>query len=117
MKTFIITVLVGACLILGAMVLLQHHDLAVEKLPIEISSRASLMGKGEVVRLRNTSTRIIPVEVNLSSESFHTTKTYDMVLNPHIDQEIGHLEGWTFAPGDKVTISSKGFATLNATVN
>jgi hypothetical protein len=83
------------------------------ELPLNVGRRKAVTGNGYVLEIRNASTKILPVKVTLISPTFSKTNTFDLVLDPAKItgpvKEIGHLEGWSGAPGDLVEIASDGF--------
>ena len=81
-------------------------------LPVTITMRKALLGSGRVYQFRNTSSEDLPVTIRLSNPSFTAAKTFDRVLDSNgknTATEIGHLEGWTGAPGDVIQIRSGGY--------
>ena len=71
-------------------------------LPIQVGERAALLGPGLVLRIKNTSGQMLDLAATLESPNTGTQSTRRLVIPPGGVQEIGHLEGWEFAPGQKV---------------
>jgi hypothetical protein len=87
--------------------------------PLDVFKRASISGIGEVIRIQNLTPQVLPVKIKLEN-AFGTTKDYELVL-PAAKitggiKEIGHLEGWTAAPGDKITIKPAGHPEIKKSI-
>ena len=89
-------------------------------LPVEITKRPAALGGGEVIQISNTSGKEIKVKVTLSNPGLGISKIYAPMLpaariETHAIQ-IGHMEGWTVAPGDEVEIIGEGFLPLKKSI-
>lgn len=81
-------------------------------IPIEVFYREALMGSGLVGQFKNTSAKHLAVLLTLSNPTMGTTKTGRLDLAPQQTKEIGHMEDWPFASGDKIEISHDGYKTI-----
>ncbi len=85
-------------------------------LPAVVSFRSSMLGMGLVAMIDNTSDRYLPVLLGVRNPGQSTAKRFKLNLEPQSRTEFGHFEGWRFAPGDELTLSSDEFGTLRVTV-
>jgi septal ring factor EnvC (AmiA/AmiB activator) len=79
------------------------------QMPVLVGRRTANLGSGYVLQIRNTSGKQFPVKVTLSNPTFGKTKEYDLVIEPGMVKEIGHLEGWKGAEGDQIKLESQGY--------
>ena len=87
------------------------------QLPINLTVRKAMMGAGFVLQIHNQSGKSLPLKITLTNPTFNKTKTFDMVADAApVPREIGHLEGWTLAPGDIIRVTSEGFESLETKV-
>lgn len=77
-------------------------------LPLYVTWRRAMTGNGKVIQIHNTSGKPLPISIEASNATFGT-KSFNHVASENIPTEIGVMEGWDFAPGDSVKISSGGF--------
>ncbi|MHB1085226.1 MAG: hypothetical protein ACYCZA_10350 [Thiobacillus sp.] len=89
---------------------------AKKALPAVVSFRSSLLGKGLVAVIENTSDRYLTVILNVRNPTLSTAKSFKLELDPQSRTDFGHLEGWQFAAGDEVSLSNDEFGTLRLTV-
>lgn len=85
-------------------------------LPVVINFRSSILGKGLVAVIENTSDRYLPVMLSVRNPALSVAKRFKLQLEPKSSTDFGHLEGWQFAAGDELSLYSDGFGTLNVTV-
>lgn len=85
-------------------------------LPAMVSFRSSILGKGLVAMIDNTSDRYLTVVLSVRNSAMATVKRFKLDLDPQSRTEFGHFEGWQFAPGDELSLSSDEFDTLKITV-
>ena len=69
-------------------------------LPVVVSFRSSILGKGLVAVFENTSERYLSVVLSVRNPTLSTAKRFRLELSPKSSTDFGHLEGWQFAPGD-----------------
>lgn len=79
-------------------------------LPLYVTWRRALTGNGKVLQVHNTSGEPLRLVIEAGNTAVGV-KTFNRVASEKIPLEIGVLEGWDFAPGDKVRIASAGFDT------
>lgn len=94
----------------------QATATALPPMPVVINFRSSILGKGLVAVLQNTSDRYLAVVLSVRSPSLSTAKRFKLELEPKSSTDFGHLEGWRFAAGDELGLYNDGFDALRITV-
>ena len=84
-------------------------------LPVVVSFRSSILGKGLVAVFENTSDRYLSVVLTLRNPTLSTAKRFRLELGPRSSTDFGHLEGWQFASGDEVGLFNDEFGALRLT--
>jgi len=84
-------------------------------LPVVVSFRASILGKGLVAVFENTSDRYLTVVLSVRSPTLSTSRRFKIELNPKSSTDFGHLEGWQFASGDELGLFNDEFGALRLT--
>lgn len=79
--------------------------------PVRVSFRRSLLGRGLVGIFENTSDKYLSVIIELTNPTLKRTKRITLNLNPGVKQEIGHGEGWPFASGDVISLYHNDYDT------
>ena len=85
-------------------------------MPIEMGKRDALLGEGEVVQIKNIFSRNLTVTVKCTRPGLGDQKTFQVELAPNQPKEIGHMEGWAFKKGDRITVSHADFEDLTQIV-
>lgn len=85
-------------------------------LPVVIGFRSSILGKGLVAEIENTSDRYLTVILAVRNPTLSTARRFKLDLAPRSRTEFGHLEGWQFASGDEVGVFNDEFGALKVTV-
>jgi hypothetical protein len=85
-------------------------------LPLGVTFRSSLLGKGLVAVIENTSDRYLTVVLAVRNPTLSTAKRFKLELKPKSSTDFGHLEGWQFASGDEVGLFNDEFAGLRLSV-
>lgn len=85
-------------------------------LPVVIGFRSSMLGKGLVAEIENTSDRYLTVILTVRNPTLSTARRFKLDLDPRSRTEFGHLEGWQFASGDEVGLFNDEFGVLKVTV-
>jgi len=85
-------------------------------LPLAVNFRSSLLGKGLVAVIENTSDRYLTVVLTVRNPTLSTVKRFKLELKPKSSTDFGHLEGWQFASGDEVGLFNDGFSGLQLRV-
>jgi hypothetical protein len=85
-------------------------------LPVVVGFRSSMLGKGLVAVIENTSDRYLTVMLSLRNPTLSTAKRFKVDLQPRASLDFGHLEGWQFASGDELAMFNDEFAALRLTV-
>ena len=100
---------------------LEVANKKLRKLPIEFKFKTARLGPGQVLEMCNETTEKLTVAVKVFRPIGNASQKFKRVLPelPVLKQdptEIGHAEGWAFARGDEVEISSDGFDPINVIV-
>lgn len=84
-----------------------------EKAPITVSFRNSLMFKGKVLRVTNTSNNAhLSCLLTACNDTKNQKRSYSFTLSPHETHEVGVLEmDWSFETRESVKIEVEGYAT------
>jgi len=85
-------------------------------LPVVVGFRSSMLGKGLVALIENTSDRYLTVVLAVRNPTLSTAKRFKLELEPKSSTDFGHLEGWQFASGDEVGLFNDEFGALRITV-
>lgn len=85
-------------------------------LPLMVSFRSSMLGKGLVAVIENTSDRYLTVILSVRNPTLSAVKRFKLELDPRSSTDFGHLEGWQFASGDEVGLFNDEFAALRLSV-
>jgi hypothetical protein len=85
-------------------------------LPVVVGFRSSMLGKGLVAVIENTSDRYLTVVLAVRNPTLSTVRRFQLTLDPRSSTDFGHLEGWQFASGDEVGIFNDEFGALKITV-
>lgn len=80
-------------------------------LPLNVAYRKAFTGPGLVVALKNNSGRALAVAATFKNPTLGTEQTFRVDVPPMGTREMGHLEGWTFASGDTITIKHADYKT------
>jgi len=59
------------------------------------------------------------IEISAPSGQHYGPKVFAVTIKPHESVEVGWLElnNWVIAPGERVTLSARGYGTLTDTVS
>lgn len=84
-----------------------------EDAPIRVSFRDSLMFKGQVLRVTNTSSSAhLSCLLTVSNDTHNQKRSYSFSLSPRQTHEVGMMEmSWAFETGESVSIKVEGYAT------
>lgn len=85
-------------------------------LPVVVGFRSSMLGKGLVAVIENTSDRYLTVLLAVRNPTLSTAKRFRLELDPKSSTDFGHIEGWEFASGDEVALFNDEFGALKITV-
>lgn len=84
-------------------------------LPVVVSFRSSILGKGLVAVIENTSDRYLTVVLSVRNPGQATAKRFKLELDPKSSTDFGHMEGWEFSPGDEFALFNDAFVALRLT--
>lgn len=94
----------------------QTATAAKPALPVVVGFRSSMLGRGLVAVIENTSDRYLPVVLTVRNPTLSTAKRFQLELDPKSSTHFGHLEGWRFVPGDELGLLNDEFAPLKLRV-
>ena len=80
--------------------------------PIRATYRESIVGKGMVLQVENTSCRHLRVAVSLENPTTGDRRRRTLDLGPKDVDEIGWLQGWRVMSGDRIAISHHDYRVL-----
>lgn len=81
-------------------------------LPVVVSFRSSILGRGLVAVFENTSDRYLTVALSVRNPTLSTAKRFRLELDPRSSTDFGHMEGWQFASGDELGLYHDEFGAL-----
>lgn len=87
-----------------------------DELPIEVNYRDAVFGEGLVAAFTNSTSQHLRISVIVENTTLGTRRTFDYVIAPNSVKEIGHLEGWSFASGDRISLYNDKFAAKELVV-
>lgn len=73
-------------------------------LPITVSYRRAVLGGGLVALIRNNSRQPLEVSAMFGNPDTGSGTRRDIVLAAQQIMQLGHIQGWTFAPGQRVLL-------------
>jgi len=85
-------------------------------LPVVVNFRSSMLGKGLVAMIENTSDRYLTVVLSVRNPTLSSAKRFNLDLEPQSKTDFGHLEGWQFVSGDELALFNDEFGALRLTV-
>jgi hypothetical protein len=94
----------------------QFRETSLSPMPVEVAYRESLVGRGRVFVLKNTSDRQLSVLATLKNPTTKQERRYRVDLSPRGMREIGWGEGWTASSGDSMTLSHNDYKSYSATI-
>lgn len=94
----------------------QAATTAKPALPVVVGFRSSMLGKGLVAIVENTSDRYLTVVLAVRNPASSIAHRFQLKLDPRSSTDFGHLEGWQFASGDEVGLFNAEFSALKITV-
>lgn len=84
-------------------------------LPVVVSFRSSILGRGLVAVFENISDRYLTVVLSVRNPTLSTAKRFRLELDPKSSTDFGHMEGWQFASGDELGLYHDEFGALRLT--
>lgn len=94
----------------------QAATAAKPALPVFINFRSSILGKGLVAVIENTSDRYLSIVLSVRNPTLSTSKRFKLDLDPQSRTDFGHMEGWQFVSGDELALFNDEFGSLKLTV-
>lgn len=92
-------------------------DITKPDMPLVVTKRQSLVGRGLVVQFNNQTNRRLTVTVVF--ENKEKNQRWDGAINipPNGQVEVGWLEGWMFEPGETVTVSHPNYKSMTVQID
>lgn len=82
-------------------------------LPVEVIVRKSVLDHHvNSARFENTSDKALVLHVVMERGNGKAQKSFTLNLAPNQTREIGPTQGWKGFSGDRITVSSKGYASF-----
>lgn len=89
----------------------------VKILPLAVTFRKALLGSSKVLVAQRNKDSVKDIQIVAERPSNGEKKIFkNSTWGPTNTYEVGHLEGWSFQKGDKVTVTGEGFETIEKTV-
>ncbi len=109
---------VGALVVIGLSWNYLHKVPVAAKpvLPVECRYRRALLSNGYVEIFINHSSNVLGVLATFENPTFKAKKSFRLNLAPNKPVQIGHLEGWDFTAGDKITLEEIHYQTAHYNV-
>ncbi len=85
-------------------------------LPIAVGFRQAMMGPGLVARFANKSDRHLSIVARFNNPTTGDSKAFRLDLAPNVMSDFGHMEGWTFASGDTITLEHNDYSPISVNV-
>jgi hypothetical protein len=85
-------------------------------LPVTCKYRRALLANGYVAIFTNTSPQVLGVLATFENLTFKTNKSFRLNLDPNVPVQFGHLEGWDFTAGDKITLQESHYQNAIFTI-
>ncbi len=82
------------------------------ELPVKLLVRQSLVGEGNVVQFHNEDNRRFVLTVCIENRAGTEKAERVLPIGPGEMKEMGWLEGWKFAAGDKITVNHDKYRSL-----
>jgi hypothetical protein len=110
--------LIGVAVLLTIVVFVYKvmNEVSKPPLPVECQYRRALLANGYVEIFTNKSNKVLSVLATFENPTFKTTKSYRLNLNPNVPVQFGHLQGWDFTAGDKITLVDSSYQTAHYSV-
>jgi hypothetical protein len=86
------------------------------RMPVVVGFRSSLMGKGMVAVIENTSDRYLSVVLVARNPTRSTARRFALELGPRASHSFGHMEGWQFSSGDELSLFHEDFSAIRLNV-
>jgi hypothetical protein len=85
-------------------------------IPVEIKIRKAFTGDSLVLIFRNTNDKALKLNVRCTTAAYTTSKQFKIDVVPGRLMEIGSLQGWPAASGDKLEITCDGYDNSTFTI-
>jgi hypothetical protein len=85
-------------------------------LPVSVSFRRSLVGKGIVAQLRNLAKGPLTLTARFTNPATNESRLFTFTVSEGGLKEFGYVEGWVFGSGHRIELSSQGYQALTITV-
>ncbi|MGE8844193.1 SH3 domain-containing protein [Leptospira terpstrae] len=83
-------------------------------LPITLTYRDSIWGKGYVLILNNKSRHYLQINGTFHNPTFNQTATFPIDIPAYGSTEFGWREGWRFSHGETITLKHADYLPINS---
>ncbi|WP_165779495.1 SH3 domain-containing protein [Leptospira harrisiae] len=83
-------------------------------LPITLTYRDSIWGKGYVLILNNKSRHYLQINATFHNPTFNQTGTFPIDIPAYGSTEFGWREGWRFSHGETITLQHADYLPINS---
>ena len=85
---------------------------APESVPVTVAFLHALLGPSLIAQMKNQSKQTLSVLVAVVNPTTGVRRTFAIVMQPHGYKNIGHMEGWPFASGDRMLLRNASFTDI-----
>lgn len=93
----------------------QAAQLAKPDLPVQVSVHAALFGTGKQLEIHNLTANPLPITATFGRAGFPSV-TKELVVPARFQTLIGTQQGWSFLPGDTVSLSNPRYRPKNGRI-
>jgi hypothetical protein len=104
----VVPAVIAAVLAISSMGLVVQRA-SMPQLPVSLRVREAILGHGEVVRVQNFADFDLAVQARIVDAASHRVRNLTWNIDRGRSAEFGHLEGYTFEPGDQITLAHDRF--------
>jgi hypothetical protein len=79
------------------------------EIPVSVTVREALLGPGKVLRVQNLGGEDLAVRARIIDAASHHERDFTLRIDRGRSAEFGHLQGYAFEPGDRITLAHDGF--------
>ena len=104
----LVTVCIAVVLAIASMGIVVQRA-STPEIPVSVGVREAPSGPGKVVRVQNLTHEDLAVQARIVDAASHRVHHFTWNIDRGHSTEFGHLEGYTFEPGDQITLAHDGF--------
>jgi len=105
-------------LLFAALIVYGDYQKKVQKpaIPVQVQYRKAILNPSLVARFTNRSNRNLAFLATFENPTLNEVKKFEISLNAGVFRDIGHLEGWAFHSGDKITLHHADYSDERVTL-